>query len=620
MEMKTYTKCFITFMTVVLVFMNGFAQNPLAASVINNAASTQTPTKQSDRSLQLNNNLPIVRISPRTSQKLADNHIGAWFEDYGRFYDTDFVYRNGFKQIRIGSLAGKGQRWATVINSESLSAEVDKTISEYADNGVKIVLILMSGSGVNFHFNEYDTTFKSDEDINTYLKFVSFVVQHFKGRIPCYEILNEPGFISVATYANLIKKVVPVIRKEDPAAKIIIGAIPGSWENGFPGYGDYQRFKLYTDYLNDLLRAGVVDLVDGISWHPFYENVPSDPYYQDYPQIVQSSKDLAFSQGFKGEYFADEILWSTSTVDDPNWDNGPPVSEGIAVKYFTRAITEHRGLDINVTINTFFQKTLLSPIQNINDVLAGAMPVDMKLSLDPPIKGNTVRSYAFALPNGDRLVALWTNGIAVEKDIGIKTTLTFHGLSASKVIGIDVLNGFEQELITEIKNGNLLIHDLLVRDYPLIIRFVSPLKISQVTQKTPTPTPKPKVVEIKWDCDAKPASPIAVSRRDSIQPYIRWAAKTSDQLNDYMAAIQGSIYVDGVLIRSRISQGKITKLEGTDMVVVQTNFDAGLLSPGTHKIRTLLTFTRQITDGSDWYGPGTKNESIDGTCTVKVNS
>lgn len=80
-------------------------------------------------------------------------------------------------------------------------------------------------------------------------------------------------------------------------------------------------------------------------------------------------------------------------------------------------------------------------------------------------------SYGFTLPNGDRLFALWTDGIAVDEDPGVNSTLTFPGLSPSKVTGIDVLDGFEQELITESVNGDLVIRDLLVKDYPIILRL-----------------------------------------------------------------------------------------------------------------------------------------------------
>jgi len=66
---------------------------------------------------------------------------------------------------------------------------------------------------------------------------------------------------------------------------------------------------------------------------------------------------------------------------------------------------------------------------------------------------------------------VWTNDEAVEDDPGVSATLTFPGSSAKKVTGIDVFNGFEQELTTENENGNLVIPNLLVKDYPVILRF-----------------------------------------------------------------------------------------------------------------------------------------------------
>lgn len=60
---------------------------------------------------------------------------------------------------------------------------------------------------------------------------------------------------------------------------------------------------------------------------------------------------------------------------------------------------------------------------------------------------------------------------AVEYDPGVPSTLTFPGTSAQKVIGIEVLHGFEQELIIEIENGNLVIRNFLIKDYPIILRL-----------------------------------------------------------------------------------------------------------------------------------------------------
>ena len=62
--------------------------------------------------------------------------------------------------------------------------------------------------------------------------------------------------------------------------------------------------------------------------------------------------------------------------------------------------------------------------------------------------------------------------MAVDDDPGIEATLTIPDLSAKKVVGIDVLNGFEQELVTSTEDGNLVIRNLLVRDYPIILRLI----------------------------------------------------------------------------------------------------------------------------------------------------
>jgi hypothetical protein len=78
----------------------------------------------------------------------------------------------------------------------------------------------------------------------------------------------------------------------------------------------------------------------------------------------------------------------------------------------------------------------------------------------------------FALPNGDILCALWTDDAAVEDDLGVRATLAFPDLSAQRVIGMDVFFGFEQELNSEPENGYLVIHQLLVKDNPTILRLI----------------------------------------------------------------------------------------------------------------------------------------------------
>lgn len=129
----------------------------------------------------------------------------------------------------------------------------------------------------------------------------------------------------------------------------------------------------------------------------------------------------------------------------------------------------HRGMDVIAGIVSWGDNpTEEFVVRNLCTIMAGAEPVSLSLEIES--EATNIMSYSFSLPNGDRLMAFWTDSVAVDDDTGIEATLTIPGVSAQKVIGIDVLNGFEQEIVANIKDGNLVIQNLLVRDYPIILR------------------------------------------------------------------------------------------------------------------------------------------------------
>jgi hypothetical protein len=142
-----------------------------------------------------------------------------------------------------------------------------------------------------------------------------------------------------------------------------------------------------------------------------------------------------------------------------------------AAKYHGRGIVMHLGMNVTVHLGGAHDGRYLTNkiVSNLATVLAGAraesFPVEVQSS------STNVVWYTFVLPNGDRVVALWTDGIAVEEDPGVSATLTFPGSSAQRAIGVDVLHGFEQELIAEIENGNLIVRNFLIKDYPIVLRL-----------------------------------------------------------------------------------------------------------------------------------------------------
>jgi hypothetical protein len=130
----------------------------------------------------------------------------------------------------------------------------------------------------------------------------------------------------------------------------------------------------------------------------------------------------------------------------------------------------HLGMDISAGIMVDERHTIVSStVRNLSTAMAGVRSMELPVVIESG--ATNIVSYTFTLPNGDQLIALWTDGIAVDDDPGVNATLTFPGSSAQKVIGVDVLHAFEQELIIEMENGNLVIRDLLVKDYPIILRL-----------------------------------------------------------------------------------------------------------------------------------------------------
>ena len=253
----------------------------------------------------------------------------------------------------------------------------------------------MAAHGVNPHFTlsfwdkanhpggweeeEGYSRFQTQEEIERYIEFVQFNVNHFKDRIQYYELWNEPDnggfplqYIQIPDYINLVKQVVPVIRQEYPEAKIMVGSVSNLIYN--------------QDYMFDMVNSEeIMQLVDVVCWHPFYGQSPayedSKDYYDQYPSIVQAIKDTAFAHGFRGEYFVDEIGWGIEGYPHPT--NQYEYSDIQSAKYHARAIVDHLGLDVAaVTGNTPpYHVALYATIRNLCTVMAGTKPDSVSMDI-----------------------------------------------------------------------------------------------------------------------------------------------------------------------------------------------------------------------------------------------
>lgn len=440
-----------------------------------------TPYMEPDVILQEGNSLPKFQLLTRqSSQLVADTRIGTGA--YSSFWQNDLPHWESV----LGELTDLGVKRVTTSLPEieepifwgwpedEFPQEYDLFIDGLIENGVAVNYMIHFWDKAGHASGDSLSTprFKTAEQVEDYLDYVRFVVRHFRGRVQYYTIWSEPDncggdqikCIEPNDYINLVRQTVPVIREEDSLAKVSIA----------PNVLYFAREYLFT-----VLESDIMTMVDVIQWHGIYDVLPNSEfygnYYYEYPTLIEEIKQTASDHGFDGEYWGTELTWSSEEFPDGHAPDHPwaqPKIDKQAAKYYTRAILMQLGMDVGVGVKSFEQPNTpwtYPTIQNLYTVMAGTTPASLTVNIES--EATNIMSYGFTQPNGDLLFALWTNGVAVDDDPGVITTLTFPGLSAQKVTGIDVLNGFEQQLITWDEDGNLVISGLLVKDYAIIVRF-----------------------------------------------------------------------------------------------------------------------------------------------------
>jgi hypothetical protein len=452
---------------------------------------------------------PKTAIQVSTQDVQGNNHIGG---GYGGWEWDPSADNSGFYESLLEDIKDLGITWFhTSFESENplcwqwvlrspgvhdVPQDVDDFVTALAHMGVNVIISLGTGMGLDRHEYGWDCwgdpgwgaladrephqRFVTQQERDQYMAYVAFMVAHFKGRVSHYEIWNEPNVrwspdVCLATilpedYAALVRDVAPLIHSLDPDASVIAGASAL--------FGPKERA-----WLLDVLDDGVAELIDGISWHPFFGPGPGDcvgkcpepGYWETYPDNVAAFKEDAGALGFAGGYYVDELVWRSGLDYVPS---EPPIYTEIqAAKLAARANVVHLGLGFEEVSNQLKMPAGILRIpryyvlKHLCAAARGAESIGMPVVEIDIDYGGPVVYCAFRYPNGDRMLAVWTDGIAQDEDPGVLATIAFPGLAAGSATGIDVLRGFEQELVLETNGEDTIIRDLLVKDYPILIRL-----------------------------------------------------------------------------------------------------------------------------------------------------
>ncbi len=315
--------------------------------------------------------------------------------------------------------------------------------------------------------------FQTQAEIDRYLAYVDAVIDHFGDRIDVYELWNEPTnenslqTILVEDYITLAAQAIPRIKARDPGAKVLVGSVSG------------MNAPHLRAFLLALIESDeVMQLADGVTWHPFFGDSPemgglASEYYAAYPALVQAIQQTARAHGFTGTFRADEIVYDSPDECPEGTGCGPVYfmySDTRAAKYYARAIMLNAGVDVApgpLNVGTHRRATL--PTKVLATLLAGAHAETFPFSLTTAI--TNVVSYTLELANGDRLVAFWDHGAASGDYLPTEATLRLPGLAGHNAVGIDPLYGIQQPLLTSGEGNALLIQGLQLKDYPLLVRL-----------------------------------------------------------------------------------------------------------------------------------------------------
>ena len=412
--------------------------------------------------LQTGNTAPRTQFYLKHPGSLPDNHIATQYDGISYDYDeTDWaMYEQAVTRgrVAINGIEPETDDWSKPEMSLSLGQQDHFT--RLADRGVILTFVLVFWDKENHSSIEALPCYRftTEEEIEHWLEYVRFIVENLKDRVDYFEIWNEPDIanfcpksITLDDYINLIKVTAPVIREVAPEAKIVVGGVSGTaYDNAY-------------NYLLGVLRSEAMPLVDVISWHPMYNFTPDIPrfrtYYYAYPDKIQEIKDTAEANGFEGEYHADEISFRTEVdLGDEFYE----YSQVVVNKYFLQSAIMHRGEGINVGLGSGYYV-----INRLSLAMAGVEPEPFAVEIDS--SADHLMSYTFSNQDGSRMVGVWRHTKVSEYDPGIEATLTLPNTTASKVVAIDLLYNMKQELNFEIVDGDLVVENLLIKDYPILI-------------------------------------------------------------------------------------------------------------------------------------------------------
>ena len=139
-------------------------------------------------------------------------------------------------------------------------------------------------------------------DLNQFADYVRRTVEHYRGRISVWEVLNEPVYTDYALpqragytpadYVKLLRVAYDTIKAVDPQLTVL---------GGIAGPPD-----LYT---REFIEAGGLECIDGLTIHIYPGQAPPEGYVQGFEQLLRRMEEAGRPRPLwftEGAYYADD--------------------------------------------------------------------------------------------------------------------------------------------------------------------------------------------------------------------------------------------------------------------------------------------------------------------------
>jgi len=300
-----------------------------------------------------------------------------------------------------------------------------------------------------------------------YLRYVKFVVNHFKGRVVHYNVGSDwPG------NPELVEVLRQTILEIDPNVTVYDDAWgPGYLHKRIDAGGDLAELKEFFPAARKAIKAKRAEGHDGL----LNTSLMTWSLYPPGP-AAEGEPDWRGDQDENG--FVDYRYWCDTEMQ--------------RAKLVAQLFVGSAGLDMMALYcNPYFSSAsigqslfrvpspgaIIHPMQpdagyyalrTLNTVLDGWKPADFPVQLDSE---RTLEHFTFAHPDGGKMLTAWIPGNTTDGLVETRCDVTIPNIKASLARGIDVLNGVEQPLDFHVSDNATKLPGILIKDYPVFIRI-----------------------------------------------------------------------------------------------------------------------------------------------------